>query len=138
MTFNDENKVMKSGKEFNDIIIKHVNLMKGGNAKLINDRLKSLYYKIDSLKDDVFTKRNISKADVKEQILGAADTLAALTSGEYGWGHNGKYFSIPNKRKHEYIAHAFENYFAGNVVFKKVMPEIYDDMIKYIGTLISQ
>jgi hypothetical protein len=124
-------------KEFNDMTIKHVNLMKGSNAKLIHEKLYRLRKRIDGMKDDVFTKRNITKDDVKEQILGASDALAALTSGKYGWGHKPKYFSTPNNRKHEYIAHAFENYFSGNAVFKKYMPEIYEDMIKYIDTLTS-
>jgi hypothetical protein len=125
-------------KEFNDMVIKHANLMKGGNGKLIHDRIIRLHTKINSMRDDVFIKRNITKDDVKEQILGVADTLAALTKGKYGWGHKKRYFSTQSNRNHEYIAHAFENYFAGNTVFKKIMPEIHEDMIKYIKSLISQ
>ncbi len=32
----------------------------------------------------------------------------------------------------QFIAHAFENTYAGNEVFKKVLPELYEDMIKLI------
>ena len=35
----------------------------------------------------------------------------------------------------EFIAHCFENTFAGNRVFKKYLPELYDDMVKYIERL---
>jgi len=35
----------------------------------------------------------------------------------------------------EYLAHAFENTFVGNEVFKKLMPTIYNDMVAYIKKL---
>lgn len=35
----------------------------------------------------------------------------------------------------EFIAHCFENKYATNRAFKKYMPDLYDDMIKYIEDL---
>ena len=35
----------------------------------------------------------------------------------------------------EYLAHAFENAFLGNRVFQKYLPDIYAEMVAYIGAL---
>jgi hypothetical protein len=125
-------------KEFREMIKKHALSLKDGNAEKMYDRLFRLSKKISGMGDDVFIEKGTTKNDVKEQILGAADTLAALTRGECGWGHNKKYFRKAKNREQEYIAHAFENYFVGNDVFKEFMPEIYNDMVKYIEMLISR
>lgn len=37
--------------------------------------------------------------------------------------------------EHEYMAHAFENTLKGNVLFKKLMPDIYQEMIDFVHTL---
>jgi hypothetical protein len=72
--------------------------------------------------------------DAIEQYLAVEDTIKALTL-IYGRGHDDDYFANPTSRATEYIAHAFENAFIGNKQFKKLLPEIYDDMVDYIRQL---
>ena len=38
----------------------------------------------------------------------------------------------------EFIAHAFENTFAGNEVFREVMPDLYQDTIQMIRSFIPE
>ena len=70
----------------------------------------------------------------QRQLTATADTIKALTE-RYGWGHKDGYFAKSKNRTAEYIAHAFENAFIGNKQFKKLLPEIYDDMVDYIRQL---
>jgi hypothetical protein len=132
-----DNKLLLYKKELLDIYNKHTDAVKN-TARAMGMRLKSLYKRFDKMDEAMFTKRGISKGDVLEQILSTADTLSALTEGLHGFGHTYQYFQNALKRRHEYMAHAFENRFVGNAIFKKYMPEIYEDMIKYINTIISQ
>ena len=53
----------------------------------------------------------------------------------YGYGHSKKYYRNAGKREAEFIAHAFENKFIGNEIFKKIAPDLYKDMIKMIDDL---
>jgi len=71
--------------------------------------------------------------DLAEEINSTADTLCSLNPS-YAWGHSKKYFSYAYMREAEFIAHAFENNIAGNKYFKKLMPDLYEDMIKMIET----
>lgn len=100
----------------------------------ISDRLDQLHTKIRSMSEDVFTRRGISKHDVIEQIGSVQDTIKAINN-RYGWGHSTAYFKRPGNKETEFLAHCFENAFAGNTVFKKYLPELYDDMIAYVKTL---
>ena len=100
----------------------------------ISDRLDQLHTKIRSMSEDVFTRRGISKHDVIEQIRSVQDTVKAINN-RYGWGHSTAYFKRPGNKETEFLAHCFENAFAGNTVFKKYLPELYDDMIAYVKTL---
>lgn len=72
--------------------------------------------------------------DKIEQIGAFSDTLMALNPN-YGYGHAKKYYSGTGKKEAEFIAHAFENKFIGNEVFKKIAPDLYKDMIKMIDDL---
>lgn len=63
-----------------------------------------------------------------------SDTIMSLNSN-YGQGHSKSYFKIKGRSEAEFLAHAFENKFAGNDVFKKILPELYDDTIKLIEEL---
>ena len=100
----------------------------------VDDRLNQLTAKIFKINNSVFEKLGISKYDVLEQIGSARDTIMALNSN-YGFGHTKAYFKLAGKKEAEFIAHCFENKFAGNSVFKKYMPELYEDMIKYIDAI---
>lgn len=100
----------------------------------LNEKLYALRDKIIRIDPKVFKRLGISKEDVSEQICSVADTLKALNT-DYGWGHTTAYFKIPGMAEKEFIAHCFENTFAGNRVFKKFLPELYEEMVEYIKTL---
>lgn len=86
------------------------------------------------MKDETFTRRGITKSDVIEQLVAARDTIKALNV-KYGEGHTTAYFKSPGMAEKEFIAHCFENTFAGNKVFKKYLPELYAEMVEYIKGL---
>lgn len=65
--------------------------------------------------------------DTREKIAAVADTIKSLNRN-YGFGHSGSYFKQPGKSEAEFLAHTFENRFAGNDIFKELMPELYEDM----------
>lgn len=100
----------------------------------IEYRLKELSRKVYRMNDEVFTSRGITKYDVIEQILAARDTIMSLDPN-YGAGHSKSYFSRKGFKEAEYLAHAFENAFLGNPVFKKYMPDIYQEMVEFINNL---
>ncbi len=100
----------------------------------IDYRLKELSAKIWRMDESIFTQRGITKMDVIEQIVSTRDTIKSLVV-KYGDGHSAFYFSRPWMKEAEYIAHAFENTYIGNEVFKKYLPDIYQEMIDYIRSL---
>jgi len=69
-----------------------------------------------------------------EKIGAVLDTVMSLNKN-YGSGHPAAYWKTPGHPEAEFIAHAFENKFAENEVFKKVAPELYEDMRKLIDEL---
>ncbi len=99
-----------------------------------DSKLTELYRKIVRMKDETFTRRGITKSDVIEQLVAARDTIKALNV-KYGEGHTTAYFKSPGMAEKEFIAHCFENTFAGNKVFKKYLPELYAEMVEYIKGL---
>jgi hypothetical protein len=100
----------------------------------ISSRLDNIYRKIQRMPDATFTKRGIMKHDILENICSTMDTIMSLNPN-YGWGHTKSYFKNYGMKEAEFIAHAFENTFCGNPIFKKYMPDLYDDMILYIKDL---
>jgi hypothetical protein len=112
-----------------------INVVKNrSKVAFIDNKLEELSSRVWRMKDETFTKRGITRYDVLEQIMATRDTIKSLVIS-YGDGHSSAYFRGPGKKEAEYLAHAFENAFIGNRVFKKYMPEIYDEMIAYIRTL---
>lgn len=103
-------------------------------VEYIDTKLQQLQDKIWGMKDEVFTKRGITKWDVLEQIGSTRDTIKSLVV-KYGGGHSTAYFKKMRMSETEYLAHAFENAFLGNRVFQKYLPDIYNEMIAYIRTL---
>jgi hypothetical protein len=101
---------------------------------IISDKLSKISYRIMRMPESVFTKRGLTKADAMEAFNSTADAVMSLNSS-YGWGHTKSYFSRPGMKEAEFLAHAFENAFGGNPVFKKYLPEIYDETVKYIKSL---
>lgn len=100
----------------------------------IDRRLVNLTRKIWRTDERIFTKRGVTKADVLEQILSTRDTIMALNPN-YGDGHKKSYYKRAGMRQAEFIAHAFENAFVGNAVFKKYLPELYKEMVQFITDL---
>jgi len=74
-----------------------------------------------------------NERDVVELIVAYLDTIEALSRGKYGMGHGKKYFTqrAGAFRPMEWFAHASENYWFGNIVFKTEFPELYDQMMDY-------
>lgn len=103
-------------------------------VEYIDKKLVALTEKIAWMGDDVFIKRGITKADVIEQIGCTRDTIKSLVV-KYGSGHSTSYFRKTSMKEAEYLAHAFENAFLGNRVFQKYLPDIYAEMVAYIGAL---
>ncbi|MPS74000.1 MAG: hypothetical protein E2590_12770 [Chryseobacterium sp.] len=75
--------------------------------------------------------------DFKYKVSAAHDTIMSLNV-KYGAGHPLEYWKIEGNKEAEFLAHAFENKFAGNEVFKKVMPELYKDSIKLIDEFMKE
>lgn len=103
-------------------------------VEYVDKKLVALVEKIVWMKDDVFIKRGITKADVIEQIGSTRDTIKSLVV-KYGGGHTTSYFRKIRMKETEYLAHAFENAFLGNRVFQKYLPTIYAEMVAYIKAL---
>lgn len=69
--------------------------------------------------------------DNMEKTGAFADTIMSLNKA-YGFGHSKAYYKQKGKAEAEFIAHAFENKFIGNDVFKELAPDLYKDMIELI------
>lgn len=100
----------------------------------VSNRLDNIYRKLLRMPESSFTKRGIMKHDILENIGATMDTIMSLNPN-YGWGHTKSYFKGYGMKEAEFIAHAFENTFVGNPVFKKYLPDLYDEMVLYIKAL---
>lgn len=105
-------------------------------AKQLSARIDAVYERLKKFGDDVFTRRGITKRDALEQIVSLQDTLKSLVnSNGVGWGHSTSYFNSLSMRRHEYLAHCFENAYLGNRAFEHFMPTEYKEMIDLIKSL---
>lgn len=105
-------------------------------AKQLSARIDAVYERLKKFGDDVFTRRGITKRDALEQIVSLQDTLKSLVnSSGVGWGHSTSYFNSLSMRRHEYLAHCFENTYLGNRAFEHFMPTEYKEMIDLIKSL---
>lgn len=105
-------------------------------AKQLSARIDAVYERLKKFGDDVFTRRGITKRDALEQIGSLQDTLKSLVnSSGVGWGHSTSYFNSLSMRRHEYLAHCFENTYLGNRAFEHFMPTEYREMIDLIKSL---
>jgi hypothetical protein len=116
--------------EANKLIYKSQSV-KVSELEALSIKLTDMYSKIYKMSDQTFIKRGITKSDALESILALADTVCSLNPN-YGFGHSRSYFSRSGNKEAEFIAHCFENSFGGNPVFKKYLPNLYNDMIGYI------
>ena len=105
-------------------------------AKQLSARIDAVYERLKKFGDDVFIRRGITKRDALEQIGSLQDTLKSLVnSSGVGWGHSTSYFNSLSMRRHEYLAHCFENTYLGNRAFEHFMPTEYKEMIDLIKSL---
>ena len=105
-------------------------------AKQLSARIDAVYERLKKFGDDVFTRRGITKRDALEQIGSLQDTLKSLVNTKgVGWGHSTSYFNSLSMRRHEYLAHCFENTYLGNRAFEHFMPTEYREMIDLIKSL---
>lgn len=72
--------------------------------------------------------------DLMNKTAAAHDTLMSLNP-KYGMGHSQEYWKIKGNKEAEFLAHSFENSFTGNEVFKKYMPQLYNETIKLIEVI---
>ena len=105
-------------------------------AKQLSARIDAVYERLKKFGDDVFTRRGITKRDALEQIGSLQDTLKSLVNSRgVGWGHSTSYFNSLSMRRHEYLAHCFENTYLGNRAFEHFMHTEYKEMIDLIKSL---
>ncbi|MBD3748950.1 MAG: minor capsid protein [Sphingobacteriales bacterium] len=105
-----------------DLMSKYKNLFKANR----NEVFTAIHEKIFSLYKTYWQANDFDKL---EQLTATADTLMSLNYN-FGFGHTKAYFKSTDKSAAEFIAHMFENKFKGNEVFKELMPELYEEMIK--------
>lgn len=120
--------------EFGHASDHHIELRKNPIVtQLMNKYIKTIDFKtLDErvAKIGFFASRR-GNHDLMEKVGAVRDTIMSLNPN-YGMGHTKAYYKQTGNRQAEFIAHAFENTYAGNEVFKKVLPELYEDMIKLI------
>jgi hypothetical protein len=100
-------------------------------AKNKNQQFKELDVKLRQMLYNAHISKDF---DMIEKIGASADTVASLNSN-FGFGHTKAYFKTAGMSEAEFIAHTFENRYAGNDVFKEIMPELYEEMIKLADVL---
>jgi hypothetical protein len=104
---------------------------------LYGDRAKISWQKVNEKYFDVF-KDTYTKQQVEEFVSQYADTIMSVSKAKFGWGHDVKYMTEGRgqMRRMEWFAHASENYWLGNPVFKMEFPELHDQMIEYYRELV--
>lgn len=115
---------MRTNSKVKEVMDKHRSILGADRDKGYKEAQKTLiakYREAKKNKDD----------DTIEKMIACYDTLKSLNIN-YGDGHTKAYFMRKGNQEAEFIAHAFENTYAGNDIFKEVMPELYEDMIEMI------
>lgn len=133
--------VFESGKihpKVKDIVSKYE--MKYGIPNVENLRFRKGFQKYDEFRASIFEKyKHLDPEDLSTQWGAMMDTICALSHGQLGFGHTRKYFTQAGgfMRYAEFMAHAFENKFLGNEIFKNEFPDLYEDTIKLINELMT-
>lgn len=112
-------------KEVKTIMAKHKKLLSKDNGFIV------AHNQLARKANEAMKNKDFSTA---EKCGATADTLMSLNT-KYGWGHSKSYFANPGKKEAEFIAHMFENKFAGNEIFKEVLPDLYQDTLKLFEEL---
>lgn len=127
--------------DFSDPIIdqyfkKHQNLI-GLNLKG-EERMKALKdfnFKLNTIDRSLFPELTDKQFLIYQSEV--SDFFGALSKNKVGNGHDTSYY-VGNKGKMEYVAHAFENKYAGNVVMQKIYPEFFKDTLEMLELLIKK
>lgn len=122
---------LKTDDKFDEFYKKSRNLFKENyDIDNFNRDWKSLRY---SGEFDVKYGSKYTKSEIVEMYLAVADHIGGLTRGRQGYGHKKSYYNSKyNLAKMEVFAHASENYFVGNEIFKDYFPDLYEESIKYM------
>jgi hypothetical protein len=104
---------------------------------LYGDRAKVNWQKVNDKYVDFF-KGTYTKEQIGEFVSQYADTIMSVSKAKFGWGHGITYMSEKKgrMRRMEWFAHASENYWIGNPVFKMEFPELHDHMLEYYRELV--
>jgi len=111
------------------------------SKKLVSDRLKNdsdfktRFQNLNDFYQKAYQKydKQIPKKYIDELVGAYLDTIEALTGAKYGYGH-GKKYQTQNRgsmARMEFFAHASENYFLDNPIFRDEFPELFDLMNEY-------
>ncbi|MDM1550647.1 phage head morphogenesis protein [Empedobacter falsenii] len=119
----DWQKGLKNLESLTKLMSKHRELFKKDFEKY-----KKLDQKIDAIGYRAYKNNN---HDLMEMVGAVRDTLKSIDI-RIGSGHPDNYFKQKGNSEAEFIAHAFENKYKGNKVFKKYLPELHDEMIKWL------
>ena len=127
--------------DFSDPIIdqyfkKHQNLI-GLNLRG-EERMKALSefnFKLNTIDRSLFPELTDKQFLIYHSEV--SDFFGALSKNKVGNGHDTSYY-VGNKGKMEYVAHAFENKYAGNVVMQKIYPEFFKDTLEMLELLIKK
>lgn len=85
----------------------------------IHSKYWDVYFKTDGTFDD------------KEKFIALSDILQSFDENFHFDGHGGhtkEYNKLKTNRIMEFIAHASENFWQGNSIFKEIMPSLYREM----------
>ena len=97
--------------------------------------LKEFNFKLSTIDQSLFPE--LTNSQFLELDGDVKDFFGALSKNKVGSGHDTSYY-VGNRGKYEYVAHAFENKYAGNIVFEKIYPEFYKDSIEMLDLLINR
>jgi hypothetical protein len=128
-------------QEFSDPIInqyfkKHQNMI-GLNLRG-EERMRALKefnFKLATINESLFPE--LTSRQFLEYQTDVSDFFGALSKNKVGNGHDTSYY-VGNKGKMEYVAHAFENKYAGNLVMERIYPEFFKDTIDMLDLLINK
>lgn len=119
----------RNSQEWKNLYKKFSDEINKDNGKALEEALRAKAKTMGGLS-------GMSKNDI-EQLGAYADTLQSLVKGHrYVWnfGHSVSYWK-GDKTIAEFIAHASENYWGGNDIFKELYPELYDEMCKLMKSM---
>jgi hypothetical protein len=97
--------------------------------------LKEFNFKLNTIDRSLFPE--LTDSQFLKYQTDLSDFFGALSKNKVGGGHDTSYY-VGNKGKMEYVAHAFENKYAGNVVMQKMYPEFFKDSIEMLELLIKK